>query len=108
MRGPKSGIGGLFLVFLTLLIPFGLVHLYTRNLVSAALLRRDIHMAGLKKEQLLKKNLALKEALGKLTGKDLVLPSDGLPFSENNRIVRLRLSGDSEAADSGASRANLP
>lgn len=108
MRSLKSGIGGLLLVFLMLLVPFGLVHLYTRNLVSAALLRRDIHMAGLKKEQLLKKNMALKEALGRLTGKDLVMPSEGLPFSENNRIVRLRLSGENEAAESGAGRTNLP
>ncbi|MBL8019797.1 MAG: hypothetical protein JNM27_09045 [Leptospirales bacterium] len=108
MQGLRSGIGGLLLVFLSLLIPFGLIHLYTRNLVSAALLRRDIHMAGLRKEQLLKKNMALKEALGRLTGKDLVIPTEGLPFSENNRIVRLRLHGDNEAADSGTTRTNLP
>ncbi|HMU85809.1 MAG TPA: hypothetical protein PKE49_11170 [Leptospiraceae bacterium] len=95
----RGGIFQLLLVLAVFLVPFGVVHFYTRNIVSASLLRRDIHLAGLKKEQLVKKNMALKEALGRLTGRDLVLPSEGLPFSENNRIVRLRMSRDSEAAE---------
>ncbi len=93
----RGGIFQLLLVLAVFLVPFGVVHFYTRNIVSASLLRRDIHLAGLKKEQLVKKNM--KEALGRLTGRDLVLPSEGLPFSENNRIVRLRMSRDSEAAE---------
>ena len=91
------GFFGLTAALLLFCIPFGLIHIYTRNIVSASLLRRDIQMAGLKKEQLLKKNMALKEAISRFTGRDVVVPQDGLPFSENNRIVRLRL--DREAAE---------
>jgi len=101
----RAGIGVLLIAFAIFLVPFGLIHLYTRNLVSAALLRRDIHMAGMRKEKKIKKNMALKEALGKITGKEMVLPSDGLPFSENNRIVRLRVKGE-ESADAGVERSD--
>lgn len=95
MKG--HGFIGLLAAFVLFSIPFGLIHVYTRSIVSASLLRRDIQMAGLKKEQLLKKNMALKEAISRFTGRDMVVPGDGLPFSENNRIVRLRL--DTEAAE---------
>lgn len=95
MKG--HGFFGLLAALVVFSIPFGLIHIYTRNTVSASLLRRDIQMAGLKKEQLLKKNMALKEAISRFTGRDTVVPGDGLPFSENNRIVRLRL--DTEAAE---------
>lgn len=94
MKG--HGFLSLAIALFIFLVPFGLLHLYTRNIVSASLLRRDIQLAGLKKEQLLKKNMALKEAISRLTGRD-VIPQEGLPFSENNRIVRLRL--DTQAAE---------
>ncbi len=100
----RAGIFQLLIALAVFMVPFSLLHFYTRNVVSASLLRRDIHLAGLKKEQLMKKNMALKEALGRLTGRDLAVPADGLPFSENNRIVRLRMSRDAQAAESRTKR----
>jgi hypothetical protein len=99
------GFFGLLFALVIFSVPFGLVHVYTRNIVSASLLRRDIQMAGLKKEQLLKKNMALKEAISRFTGRDMVVPGEGLPFSENNRIVRLRLDREAAEASVPADRA---
>lgn len=86
------------LVFLLFLPPFGLLFYYTSLNVETALLRRKVKRLKHRKELLIKKNAALREAIMDDSRKE-IFPEDSGGRRLQNKIVRIRLNGESGKGD---------
>ncbi len=84
-------------LILLLLFPSALLLVYTGMRVEASLLRRKIRIAVRERDEIARKNDALKKELGQLApgGVDSIYwkESGVLPFYVRNRVVTVRLDG---------------
>ena len=75
-------------------VPFVVLFIYLHLSIQVSLLNRQIAIATQRKEELVRKNDALKSALHELArsrGHADMMPADFSSLLENNRIVRVRL-----------------
>ncbi len=83
----------LFFVFFILVIPYSLIFIYNSMRVESALLRRELRIAVDQMETLLKKNEALREAVGNLSGDSLDKMHwrkyGHIPFYIKNKVVNI-------------------
>jgi len=83
-------------IFFIVAVPFIFFLMYTRLSIQTALLRREIRTAALKKDELVRKNNAIKgelaERLEKGNIESLYLKKSGsLPFYLRNKVVRVEM-----------------
>jgi len=88
--------GALLHILLLLLLPFAVLFLYTHITIQTSLLRRELRIARLERDELLKRNDALKDELISLSGEDstdnLYWKKSGfLPFYVRNKVVTVEL-----------------
>jgi len=97
----KNEIFRMFALLCIVAIPFLLLLLYTRLSIKTSLLERDIHSLSSQRNELMRKNNALKEELMRLAGRSGLdrmywKKSGTLPFYIRNKVVTVKLDSISD------------
>lgn len=96
----------MFAVLLLITIPFLLLLLYTGMRVETAILRREIRNSIDRRDELVRKNTALRNEVAELSGnvlERLYWKRNGLlPFYVKNRVVNIRMPDNSRAEETAA------
>ena len=97
----KSDLTAMAGILLVLSVPFIMMLVYTRLSIQTALLRRDIRSVALKRDELIRKNNAVKDELMNRVEKgsieSLYLKKSGsLPFYLRNKVVTVEMNPEND------------
>jgi len=97
----KTEFQRMLVILLILAVPFFLVLFYTRLSIQTALLRREIRTAAFKRDELIRKNNAIKNELAERVEKGSIeslyfKKSGSLPFYLRNKVVTVELNSEND------------
>lgn len=81
--------GAMLRLVLLLTVPAAVIYVYMHLHVELAILNRRVHLAEIRKAEIVKRNDALQNAIDDLSGRETL--SGSLPVLEKNKIVRIQL-----------------
>jgi len=88
-------------ILLILAVPFFMILFYTRLSIQTALLRREIRITAFKRDELIRKNNAIKNELSERVEKGSIeslyfKKSGSLPFYLRNKVVTVELNSEND------------